>query len=1282
MKIEPIKREDAFPIGKHLQINFEECKTDEFISKIIEYLEDKDFDSKKSRTLVFVRSRKKAEQWKIDFNNYQEDWKADFFHAGISADDRQRIYEAYKSGETSVLFATKAFGMGMNIPNIHFLFHLQPSSSFEDFLQEVGRAGRKKEDYEAVGFSEKQPIQTICFYDKEDFGTVKGLIEKSILTWDDLVKAQTIITDYCKRFIPSVLPTEKAVAVNANLFRQNADFNNNGDINTHFRMYLYWLEKANKVKLGYYVVSHCIFDNQSFKDKTEEIVDDKQRQLVEYLKNRRDNDFKGQEQSSIELNPLKKELNCSQSDLYKLLIKAHKDKDLKWLLLKNLKVTERTIKRKGNIEKKSIYLPSVEYFFKAANTILEEIPPKDKRLNLSGEEFDNLINNINIGYAFGIDKMPWLKDKKDIKEAVEKAIQDVREKRIKRHIWWFISTVPNIKQRSIIDIDTGKINYNITAEKYIDFSWVKRFKDDLLKLLQHIYNQNIKQGKEVFDIPTLAGLSYLQENSIDYLSSLLVGLKKLGFIRYSGGLMPISIECYLQDDEPLDDKKNLKDEALKSNFETVQNLKTLRLVVLQAFSKIKDRTIQEEYIKDYFKCKNEQDIISLFTQYPKYIDNEIIEQYQGKALKKRVEGDEDDKIYGLNEKQKEVYNAPFDKHLSVIAGPGSGKTHTLVLRIARLIHEKKVAPADILVLAFNRSVVLELKERIRELFYELGYSNFTRSLKVFTFHGLVKYCLREEVKDIEPKHWISFFNEKLRDEKGLIKNRLGIIKYIFIDEFQDINNERLAQIDFLAGLNNAKITAIGDPNQSIYGFERVKDGALAPRPYYHEFHKKYRLNKKENYLFLDINYRSYTEIIETAANILTYQNGEQSKILPLVCKNSKNHNSVESYNLTKPNYDWKERLQELFRENYSEKDDNKKKHNEIAIMVRTNEEIYMAYKQLKKINIPSDFEIRIQGESNDIFKSREFRPFIIYMEGRINDPLPDDFISTFKNNKGAVIKKYPKWYNFHLDILHALHYEFDKMKEDNATYQDLYDFIKDFTQKDDGQLYQLYERTKIKLGFKNIKRIILTTIHRVKGLEFETVIVLPSYAVLPFKPENGILTSDYIDEELRLLYVAYSRAKEKLIIYKGERESALVEHKAYTPTLSGERRYPVKSDIEKFIIFTLASEEIQTFLNQIKMGSEVYLHKSKKSGKWQVIINDKRVGTLSPDKLQERKELQIVKNNRLRGFYLSGFIKYTYQEVCEYDREHRTTFRNSWDDYCKNRGWILIPDFAGYGEPY
>lgn len=69
--------------------------------------------------------------------------------------------------------------------------------------------------------------------------------------------------------------------------------------------------------------------------------------------------------------------------------------------------------------------------------------------------------------------------------------------------------------------------------------------------------------------------------------------------------------------------------------------------------------------------------------------------------------------------------------MAVIAGPGSGKTRTIVHRIAYLVKVKRVEPKRILVLAYNRNAVRELRLRLRNLIGEQA-----SRIRVFTFHSL------------------------------------------------------------------------------------------------------------------------------------------------------------------------------------------------------------------------------------------------------------------------------------------------------------------------------------------------------------------------------------------------------------------------------------------------------------------------------------------------------------------------------------------------------------------
>ena len=120
--------------------------------------------------------------------------------------------------------------------------------------------------------------------------------------------------------------------------------------------------------------------------------------------------------------------------------------------------------------------------------------------------------------------------------------------------------------------------------------------------------------------------------------------------------------------------------------------------------------------------------------------------------------------------------------------------------------------------------------------------------------------------------------------------------------------------------------------------------------------------------------------------------------------------------------------------------------------------------------------------------------------------------------------------------------------------------------------------------------------------------------------------------------------------------------------------------MEKFILFTLAKQGSQKFLfKTAKAGDPVSLRLSN-NGNWTVRVNNNYIGVLSTDNLNSRNELQHVDQGNLSGFYITSFIQYTLEESLKYDEDHDKKYTNNWDDYCRNQGWIIIPDFSGYGK--
>ena len=78
--------------------------------------------------------------------------KAEAYHAGLPAKRRGELQDRFMADEAEVMVATTAFGMGIDKPDVRFVFHAGPSDSIDSYYQEVGRAGRDGEPADAVLF--------------------------------------------------------------------------------------------------------------------------------------------------------------------------------------------------------------------------------------------------------------------------------------------------------------------------------------------------------------------------------------------------------------------------------------------------------------------------------------------------------------------------------------------------------------------------------------------------------------------------------------------------------------------------------------------------------------------------------------------------------------------------------------------------------------------------------------------------------------------------------------------------------------------------------------------------------------------------------------------------------------------------------------------------------------------------------------------------------------------------------------------------------------------------
>lgn len=98
--------------------------------------------------IVYARSRNRTRE--LAEYLQKNGVKAGFYHAGLSASDRNKIQDAWMKGQLRVVVATNAFGMGIDKGDVRFVVHLELPESLEAYYQEAGRGGRDEQKAYAV----------------------------------------------------------------------------------------------------------------------------------------------------------------------------------------------------------------------------------------------------------------------------------------------------------------------------------------------------------------------------------------------------------------------------------------------------------------------------------------------------------------------------------------------------------------------------------------------------------------------------------------------------------------------------------------------------------------------------------------------------------------------------------------------------------------------------------------------------------------------------------------------------------------------------------------------------------------------------------------------------------------------------------------------------------------------------------------------------------------------------------------------------------------------------
>lgn len=170
--------------------------------------------------IIYVRNRRRTKE--ITELLHNEGITADFYHAGLDDATKDLRQQRWQTGESRVIVATNAFGMGIDKPDVRIVIHLDLPDSIEAYFQEAGRAGRDGEKAYAVILYSKSDQTTLhkrmpdTFpekeYIKQVYEHLQYYYQMAMGDGQDCIR-EFNIEDFCRKFKYFPVPVDSALKI-------------------------------------------------------------------------------------------------------------------------------------------------------------------------------------------------------------------------------------------------------------------------------------------------------------------------------------------------------------------------------------------------------------------------------------------------------------------------------------------------------------------------------------------------------------------------------------------------------------------------------------------------------------------------------------------------------------------------------------------------------------------------------------------------------------------------------------------------------------------------------------------------------------------------------------------------------------------------------------------------------------------------------------------------------------------------------------------------------------
>ena len=561
----------------------------------------------------------------------------------------------------------------------------------------------------------------------------------------------------------------------------------------------------------------------------------------------------------------------------------------------------------------------------------------------------------------------------------------------------------------------------------------------------------------------------------------LLYLSKIGAMKLEGGFLVLYNAMAIKRTKELRLRYKQEDYRMLNEFYK-QKIQQIHIVGEYANLMVRDYDAALQYVQDYFQMDYHRFILKYFK------GNREVE------IERNVTPSKYKKLFGmLSKRQKEIIDDHESRCIVVAAGPGSGKTRVLVHKLASLLLLEDVKHEQLLMLTFSRAAATEFKQRLMKLI-----GNAAHFVEIKTFHS---YCfeLLGRVGNLDEAGDVVKQAAEMIKNGEVEPNRISKTVLV-IDEAQDMSKDDYALVTALMKANEEmRVIAVGDDDQNIYEFRGSNS------QYLHE------LTQTEHSRFFEMteNYRSFRHIVD-AANDFSRNIRQRIKSAPIISMSQENG----EVKIVKHPYEIQEKrvymyqpiLEDVIRlqtsNNQKATDGSSDKKNEtISILTQTNEEAVIMLALLHSHSINAKLVQSMDGLR--FWNLAEVRYFLKKIDQSLKETkspiIPDDIWEVAKH------QTYQKYATS--QALPYLRRSLQIFEQTNRAkyYSDLKEFVFESSVEDFCDITE--------------SDIVVSTIHKAKGHEFDHVLMLITH------PEHPT------DEILRRYYVGMTRAKQTLTIH-------------------------------------------------------------------------------------------------------------------------------------------------------